>query len=174
MGSGPRQRDNVQGEVRLNGLKKAKKMPKMAQQHTPCVRPRSVKPTLVCQLAKKPYYSRCPSVKTYPWLVNARGSGQIRVDPGVVDDFFKDIQKELASLVSEPILDTNNESHLFISYVGGKHLLAKTLLPRLEDIPHTCTAWPFVGMGGVFLRRPERARSDVINDYNREVALRRI
>ena len=32
----------------------------MAQQHTPCVRHRSVKPTLVCQLANKSYYSRCP------------------------------------------------------------------------------------------------------------------
>ena len=55
-------------------------------------------------------------------------------------------------------------------YVGGKHLLAKTLLPRLEAIPHTGYAEPFVGMGGVFLRRPERAKSEVINDYNREVA----
>ena len=33
----------------------------MAQQHTPCVRHRSVKPTLVCQLANKSYYSRCPN-----------------------------------------------------------------------------------------------------------------
>ena len=55
-------------------------------------------------------------------------------------------------------------------YVGGKHLLAKTLLPRLEAIPHTGYAEPFIGMGGVFLRRPERAKSEVINDYNREVA----
>ena len=54
--------------------------------------------------------------------------------------------------------------------MGGKHLLAKTLLPRLEAIPHTGYAEPFVGMGGVFLRRPERAKSEVINDYNREVA----
>ncbi len=55
-------------------------------------------------------------------------------------------------------------------YVGGKSLLAKTIIERITAIPHTCYAEPFIGMGGVFLRRPERAKSEVINDYNREVA----
>jgi len=55
-------------------------------------------------------------------------------------------------------------------YVGGKSLLAKTIIRCIKAIPHTCYAEPFVGMGGVFLRRPERAKSEVINDYNREVA----
>ena len=55
-------------------------------------------------------------------------------------------------------------------YIGGKLLLAKSIIKRIEAIPHTCYAEPFIGMGGVFLRRPERAKSEVINDYNREVA----
>jgi len=38
-------------------------------------------------------------------------------------------------------------------YVGGKVLLAKTIIERIKAIPHTCYAEPFVGMGGVFLRR---------------------
>ena len=45
---------DVQGGVRLNGLKKGEKMPKMTEQHTPCVRYWSVKPTFVSQLAKNP------------------------------------------------------------------------------------------------------------------------
>ena len=55
-------------------------------------------------------------------------------------------------------------------YVGGKKLLAKTIIPEILKIPHTCYAEPFIGMGGVFLRRPERAKCEVINDYNREVS----
>ncbi len=55
-------------------------------------------------------------------------------------------------------------------YVGGKRLLAKTIIEHISGIPHVCYAEPFVGMGGVFLRRPERARSEIINDYNREVS----
>ena len=55
-------------------------------------------------------------------------------------------------------------------YVGGKHLLARSIIESIMAIPHTCYAEPFIGMGGVFLRRPERAKSEVINDYNREVA----
>ena len=38
-------------------------------------------------------------------------------------------------------------------WVGGKRLLAKRIIARIEAIPHDCYAEPFVGMGGVFLRR---------------------
>ena len=55
-------------------------------------------------------------------------------------------------------------------YVGGKLYLAKTIIERITALPHTCYAEPFIGMGGIFLRRPERAKSEVINDYNKEVA----
>lgn len=55
-------------------------------------------------------------------------------------------------------------------YVGGKRRLAARIIARLGDVPHECYVEPFVGMGGVFLRRPFRAKSEVINDINRDVA----
>lgn len=54
-------------------------------------------------------------------------------------------------------------------YVGGKRLLAKEIISRIEAIPHQCYAEPFVGLGGVFLRRPSAAKSEVINDFSRDV-----
>ena len=55
-------------------------------------------------------------------------------------------------------------------YVGGKFRLAKTIIRHINAIEHLCYAEPFVGMGGVFLRRTQSAKCEVINDYNREVA----
>ena len=55
-------------------------------------------------------------------------------------------------------------------YLGGKRNLAKTIIPLIQSIPHTIYAEAFVGMGGVFLRRTAMPRSEVINDFNREVA----
>lgn len=55
-------------------------------------------------------------------------------------------------------------------YLGGKRNLAKRLIARIGDIEHDTYAEPFVGMGGVFLRRPSRPGAEVINDLNREVA----
>ena len=46
-------------------------------------------------------------------------------------------------------------------YLGGKRNLAKRIIERLQTIPHHCYVEPFVGMGGVFLRRPFRARAEV-------------
>ncbi len=54
-------------------------------------------------------------------------------------------------------------------YVGGKRLLAKDIIARINAIPHQCYAEPFVGLGGVFLRRPCAAKSEVINDLSRDV-----
>ena len=54
-------------------------------------------------------------------------------------------------------------------YLGGKFRLAKLIAKRISATPHTTYAEPFVGMGGVFLRRHEKARSEVINDINREL-----
>lgn len=56
------------------------------------------------------------------------------------------------------------------AYIGGKRQLAKTIIARIEATPHQCYAEPFVGMGGVFLRRSQAAKVEVINDLNREVA----
>lgn len=56
------------------------------------------------------------------------------------------------------------------AYVGGKRLLARRIVARIETVPHDCYAEPFVGMGGVFLRRRSVPKSEVINDYSRDVA----
>ena len=55
-------------------------------------------------------------------------------------------------------------------YIGGKRNLADTIIRRLRRTPHDLYAEPFVGMGGVFMRRPFRARTEVINDLSRDVA----
>jgi DNA adenine methylase len=55
-------------------------------------------------------------------------------------------------------------------YVGGKRFLARTVIAAISEIPHELYAEPFVGAGGVFLRRPEPARVEVINDKSRDVA----
>lgn len=54
-------------------------------------------------------------------------------------------------------------------YLGGKRNLAKRLVARIEAIPHTVYAEPFVGMGGVFFRRRLRPKAEVINDWSRDV-----
>ena len=38
-------------------------------------------------------------------------------------------------------------------WVGGKRNLASRLVARIEKVPHSCYAEPFLGMGGVFFRR---------------------
>ena len=55
-------------------------------------------------------------------------------------------------------------------FIGGKRNLAKTIVARIEAVPHGIYAEPFVGMAGVFLRRRSRPKSEVINDANREIA----
>lgn len=54
-------------------------------------------------------------------------------------------------------------------YVGGKRGLAKRLVAMIEQTPHHTYAEPFVGMGGVFLRRTSRPPSELINDWSRDV-----
>ncbi len=55
-------------------------------------------------------------------------------------------------------------------YLGGKRHLAKRIIRALEAIDHVTYAEPFVGMAGVFLRRKQAARAEVINDWNKELA----
>ncbi|MBP1852676.1 DNA adenine methylase [Rhizobium halophytocola] len=55
-------------------------------------------------------------------------------------------------------------------YIGGKRILAKKIIERINQIPHEGYAEPFVGMGGVFLRRNLAPKFEVINDINGEVA----
>lgn len=55
-------------------------------------------------------------------------------------------------------------------WLGGKRNLAKRICARLDAVPCTTYAEPFVGMGGIFLRRTARPRAEVINDRGRDVA----
>ena len=67
-------------------------------------------------------------------------------------------------------IKTVNPVNPVAPYLGGKRNLSKRITGRIESISHSIYAEPFVGMGGVFLRRRERPRSEIINDLNREVA----
>ncbi len=55
-------------------------------------------------------------------------------------------------------------------WIGGKRVLAKQLVTRIQKMPHTIYAEPFVGMGGVFFRRTTVPRTEIINDFSGDVA----
>lgn len=55
-------------------------------------------------------------------------------------------------------------------YIGGKRNLAGRIIERIEATPHELYAEPFLGMGGVFLRRRQAAKVEVVNDLSRDVA----
>ncbi|MFN4058241.1 MAG: DNA adenine methylase [Roseinatronobacter sp.] len=55
-------------------------------------------------------------------------------------------------------------------WIGGKRNLAKRICAIIDaDTRHTTYAEPFVGMGGIFLRRNVRPKAEFINDRSREV-----
>ncbi len=55
-------------------------------------------------------------------------------------------------------------------WIGGKRNLAKRICAILDQMPCSTYCEPFVGMGGIFLRRTSRPRAEVINDAGRDVA----
>ncbi len=55
-------------------------------------------------------------------------------------------------------------------YLGGKRILSKIIINKINSTPHEAYAEAFVGMGGVFLRRSLQPRMEAINDINGEVA----
>lgn len=55
-------------------------------------------------------------------------------------------------------------------YIGGKRQLAKRLVALINSIEHRTYAEVFVGMGGIFLRRDQRPKAEVINDWSEDVA----
>lgn len=57
-----------------------------------------------------------------------------------------------------------------VGYVGGKRNLAKRICPLIEATPHKVYAEPFVGAGGIFLRRARRPDQEIINDASRDIA----
>ena len=54
-------------------------------------------------------------------------------------------------------------------WLGGKKYLARRIIELIEAIPHTCYAEPFVGMGGILLRKATRAKSEILNDLNGDI-----
>ena len=55
-------------------------------------------------------------------------------------------------------------------YMGGKRNLAARLCALINETPHKAYIEPFVGMGGVFLRRSSRPAVEIINDLSGDVA----
>jgi len=56
------------------------------------------------------------------------------------------------------------------AYIGGKKQLAARIVARIEAVAHRTYAEPFLGMGGVFLRRRFAPQYEVINDLSGDVA----
>lgn len=56
------------------------------------------------------------------------------------------------------------------AYLGGKRNLAKRLCAIIDGHEHRNYVEPFVGMGGIFLRRSRRPTAEVINDLSGDVA----
>lgn len=54
-------------------------------------------------------------------------------------------------------------------YLGGKRNLAKRICAIIDADQHSTYAEPFVGMGGIFLRRTSRPKAEFINDAGRDV-----
>lgn len=56
-------------------------------------------------------------------------------------------------------------------YIGGKRNLARRLVALIAATPHTTYAEPFVGMGGVFLRRTSRPTAEAIGSFATSAAV---
>lgn len=54
-------------------------------------------------------------------------------------------------------------------YIGGKRNLAGRIVSIVDRIEHHAYAEPFVGMGGIFLRRRRQSPAEVINDISGDV-----
>lgn len=54
-------------------------------------------------------------------------------------------------------------------YIGGKRNLAGRIVPIIDRTPHRSYAEPFVGMGGIFLRRRQQPPAEFINDISGDV-----
>ncbi len=54
-------------------------------------------------------------------------------------------------------------------WLGAKTRLYPRIVAKIDTIPHRSYIEPFVGMGGVFLRRRFRPRLEVANDRNGEI-----
>ena len=64
---------------------------------------------------------------------------------------------------------TNERIAPLAPYLGGKFRLSKRIINKIEQIQHKIYAEPFVGMGGIFLRRTQIPKAEIINDINGEL-----
>lgn len=55
------------------------------------------------------------------------------------------------------------------AWQGGKKALHRKIIDKIDRIQHGTYVEPFVGMGGVFLRRSWRPKLEVANDLNGEI-----
>ena len=55
-------------------------------------------------------------------------------------------------------------------WLGGKRNLARRVTAIIDAVNCTTYAEPFVGMGGIFLKRSMQPRAEVINDLGRDIA----
>jgi DNA adenine methylase len=55
------------------------------------------------------------------------------------------------------------------AWIGGKRRLAQRICAVLASTAHGSYAEPFIGMGGVFLRRRQRPPLEVMNDINGDI-----
>jgi len=55
------------------------------------------------------------------------------------------------------------------AWIGGKRNLARRICAILSSTPHQAYVEPFIGMGGVFLRRRMRPPVEVINDVSGDI-----
>lgn len=72
-------------------------------------------------------------------------------------------------LIEQPALESVRPARPVAPWLGGKRALAGRLCEIIEATPHARYVEPFVGMGGVFLRRRARPKLEVVNDINRDV-----
>lgn len=72
-------------------------------------------------------------------------------------------------LIDVPTLESVRPTRPVAPWLGGKRALAGKLTAIIEATPHVRYVEPFVGMGGVFLRRRAKPKLEVLNDINRDV-----
>ena len=68
------------------------------------------------------------------------------------------------------MLSTISPTSPVAPWLGGKRNLAKRICAIIDTTPCVTYAEPFVGMGGIFLRRTARPKAEVINDRGRDIA----
>lgn len=72
--------------------------------------------------------------------------------------------------MSKPDFTTVDPVAPVAPWLGGKRNLAKRICALIDATPCTSYVEPFVGMGGIFLRRSARPKCEVINDKGRDIA----